>query len=797
MANAINSFAYNSNTYTFTLPFGTCSTAAGTAAKAVTVDSFSLEAQARVSVKFTYANSAASPTLNVNGTGAKAIYWHGAALPSSQYWEAGAVLDFVYNGTQWELIGVAKDNNTDTNTDTKNTAGSTDSSSKLFLIGATSQAANPQTYSHDTAYVDTDGCLYSNSTKVSVNGHTHDDRYYTESEINTKLNGKLDKLTYEWNKSYNAGGTAGYLLIGSFPMYDTNVTIDIDATTSTTYHGTVVIATQNVSETSIGSSKTVTVYGDPTGAISDAIRVVWTSGSRNYNVYFVPSTWSKNLIHIRAIGNYLENIDESKICTQFTTGTAPTTTSGITIVNALKSNFAASSHTHSYAASSHNHAASNITSGTLSSDRLPTVPIAKGGTGATTAAGALTNLGLTATAAELNYCDGVTSNIQTQLNGKAASSHTHSDYLSIAGGSLNGNLDIGGNLLMNTNKVILGGAALQYSSNTLSVSKAYSDSPAASITCPTFIGALSGNATTATTATKLGSNAGSATQPVYFSGGKPVACTYTLGKSVPSNAVFTDTTYSAGTGISLSGTTFSNSGVRSIATGSSNGTISVNTNGTSADVAVKGLGTAAYTASTAYADASHTHYRIENNSSGNTDYIIYTGTFFRSGTTNEKVTLGGASYKWNVVYAKNGSIQTSDLNKKRDLAKLLDDERYLRLFDLIDPYKYCFKNGDRVHTGFISQYVEEALDEVGLTAEECGFFCKDIDVKPKYDDDGNYIGDEEIYDDEGNPVYIYSLRYEEYIAITVAKVKLLEAKYNKKLEEIDAKLAELEAKLNA
>ena len=62
---------------------------------------------------------------------------------------------------------------TDTNTDTKNTAGSTNSSSKLFLIGATSQAANPQTYSHDTAYVGTDGCLYSNSTKVSVEGHTH------------------------------------------------------------------------------------------------------------------------------------------------------------------------------------------------------------------------------------------------------------------------------------------------------------------------------------------------------------------------------------------------------------------------------------------------------------------------------------------------------------------------------------------------------------------------------------------------------------------------------------------------
>jgi hypothetical protein len=52
------------------------------------------------------------------------------------------------------------------NTDTKNTAGSTDTSNKLYLIGATSQATNPQTYSHDTAYVGTDGHLYSNNAKV-------------------------------------------------------------------------------------------------------------------------------------------------------------------------------------------------------------------------------------------------------------------------------------------------------------------------------------------------------------------------------------------------------------------------------------------------------------------------------------------------------------------------------------------------------------------------------------------------------------------------------------------------------
>lgn len=53
-----------------------------------------------------------------------------------------------------------------TTTDTKNTAGSTASASKLFLIGATSQAANPQTYSRSTAYIGTDGHLYSNDVQV-------------------------------------------------------------------------------------------------------------------------------------------------------------------------------------------------------------------------------------------------------------------------------------------------------------------------------------------------------------------------------------------------------------------------------------------------------------------------------------------------------------------------------------------------------------------------------------------------------------------------------------------------------
>lgn len=51
------------------------------------------------------------------------------------------------------------------------------------------------------------------------------------------------------------------------------------------------------------------------------------------------------------------------------------------------------------------------------------------------------------------------------------------------------------------------------------------------------------SAGSASSAAALTSNAGSSTQPVYFSGGKPVDCSYTLGKSVPADALFTDHTY--------------------------------------------------------------------------------------------------------------------------------------------------------------------------------------------------------------------------------------------------------------
>lgn len=72
------------------------------AAKTATIDSGTLEMTegAVVSVTFTYANTAASPTLNVGGTGARPIMTNGTPYA---YWAAGATALFVYDGTYWQV----------------------------------------------------------------------------------------------------------------------------------------------------------------------------------------------------------------------------------------------------------------------------------------------------------------------------------------------------------------------------------------------------------------------------------------------------------------------------------------------------------------------------------------------------------------------------------------------------------------------------------------------------------------------------------------------------------------------
>ena len=84
--------------------YGTCSTAAVTAAKTVALTGFSLVTGAVVFVRFTVTNTAANPTLNVNGTGAKAIQYRNAAV-SAGYLAANRTYAFVYDGSSYELVG--------------------------------------------------------------------------------------------------------------------------------------------------------------------------------------------------------------------------------------------------------------------------------------------------------------------------------------------------------------------------------------------------------------------------------------------------------------------------------------------------------------------------------------------------------------------------------------------------------------------------------------------------------------------------------------------------------------------
>lgn len=110
--------------------FAECSTAAGTAAKTVELTRFALVTGARVMVKFTVTNTASSPTLNVNSTGAKSIFYRGAAI-SAGYLAANRVYEFVYDGTNYEFVG---DINVETNTDTKVTQTNTTTNANYRIL---------------------------------------------------------------------------------------------------------------------------------------------------------------------------------------------------------------------------------------------------------------------------------------------------------------------------------------------------------------------------------------------------------------------------------------------------------------------------------------------------------------------------------------------------------------------------------------------------------------------------------------------------------------------------------------
>lgn len=127
--------------------YGTCSTAAATAAKTVALTSFSLVTGSKVAVKFTITNTASNPTLNVNSTGAKAIMYRGSAI-SAGYLAANRVYEFVYDGTDWELIGDINTNTTYTANTGITLSGTTFKHTNSVTAGTASEGGSTRTLSY-------------------------------------------------------------------------------------------------------------------------------------------------------------------------------------------------------------------------------------------------------------------------------------------------------------------------------------------------------------------------------------------------------------------------------------------------------------------------------------------------------------------------------------------------------------------------------------------------------------------------------------------------------------------------
>ena len=120
--------------------------------------------------------------------------------------------------------------------------------------------------------------------------------------------------------------------------------------------------------------------------------------------------------------------------------------------------------------------------------------------------------------------------------------------------------------------------------------------------------------------------------------------------------------------------------------------------------------------------------------------------------------LGDALYRFDDLFATNGTIQTSDANEKQQIATLTDAEitaakAISKLFKTFKWNDSVAEKGDaaRTHTGVIAQDVEAAMADAGLDAGNYAFFTKntwweiDVDVPAVEADEENNIKAQDAY----------------------------------------------------
>ena len=184
--------------------------------------------------------------------------------------------------------------------------------------------------------------------------------------------------------------------------------------------------------------------------------------------------------------------------------------------------------------------------------------------------------------------------------------------------------------------------------------------------------------------------------------------------------------------------------------------------------------------------------------------VVLQGGIFRE-AGDGSLNLGNGSHRWAVVYAKTGSINTSDRNEKNTIADI-DPEQAEKLIMGLKPSTFKFNDGTsgRTHWGLISQDIEELLPQIGMSDLDFAGFIKTPKTEDYYEDVPETVTDEETGEEktvtrkelktrtvEGE--YIYSLRYDEFIAPLICMVQ----KQQKQIENLERRLSALENKEEA
>ena len=162
-------------------------------------------------------------------------------------------------------------------------------------------------------------------------------------------------------------------------------------------------------------------------------------------------------------------------------------------------------------------------------------------------------------------------------------------------------------------------------------------------------------------------------------------------------------------------------------------------------------------------------FHVNDGTTGRT-FACSSDAFFPDRGVSGDVTCGNALNKWTDIYGNNIMINTSDRNQKKDINYDVDS-RYDELWKRLKPCtgKFIDNNSGRTHMFLISQDVEEALEEVGLSSTEFAGFIKSPDTK--------------------NGGYIYGLRYGEFIPLCIRHIQKLEDK----VAELEARIVALES----